>query len=145
MNPSQRFGVRVQLARLNFTYGEHKFNNLFYTNIKGLYSFSDNNPSLYALLNLNVYYDSDHYESSSFYSYTDFGFGVDWYFSNRVALFAELSDFLIFTLSKYSGGFNTNFDGDPKIVFGLKFNIYSGSKTKDTEQSNSNPPKIDED
>jgi hypothetical protein len=144
MNPSPRFGISVQLARLDFVFGEYDFNNLFYTNIRALYYFFDKNTSLYALLNSSASYDSDYYESYSLFFYTGFGFGMDWYFWERMALFAEVSDFLMFGLSKYSEEFNFNVDGNPKIVFGIKFNIFSRDKAQDVQVPTENNHEIEE-
>jgi hypothetical protein len=127
MNPSSRFGLRCNFGTLDFEYTDFSINTSLYGGITGLLYFPGNRVSLYVLLRLSAAYDgtSDYYEEySSFYLFTTTGFGVDWYFSDRAACFVELQDFLIFYCSRYYGETNVDIDGNPGIIFGLKFGIY---------------------
>jgi hypothetical protein len=133
MNPSDRFGLRVRLGLLDFGYKDFSLNSRSYgyaypyNSIDALLYFTRNNVSLYSILSLSASYDgsSGYYdESSSFYLYLITGFGIDWYFSDRAACFAEIQDLLGFYYSRYNGENRFDADGNPGIVFGLKFGIY---------------------
>ncbi len=131
VNPSSRLGLRVCLGSLDFEYEDFSINSYSYgypySRVDALLYFPGNNVSLYALLGLSASYNggSSYYEEfSSFYLYSSAGLGVEWYFSNRLACFMEIDDFLMFYFSRYYGETVANFDGNPGIIFGLKFNIY---------------------
>ncbi len=124
MNPSSRFGLRVRLGSLDFEYKDFSINSYSYgyvypySSVDALLYFTRNNVSLYSLLRLSAACGS-----SAFFFYASTGFGVDWYFSDRAACFVELQDFLILYLYNFGGG-AAGIDGNPGIVFGLKFGIY---------------------
>lgn len=135
VNPSDRFGLRVRLGSLDFEYKDFAINSYSYgypygypfNRVDALLYFPNNNVSFYALLGLSAYYNggSSYYEEfSSFYLYSSVGLGIDWYFSNRLACFVEIDDFLMFAFSRYRGETYADFDGNPGIIFGLKLNVY---------------------
>lgn len=126
MNPSPRLGLRARFGSLDFEDGYCLFNlysygysyDYPYSMIDVLFYFTRGDVSLYSILRLSAGFGS-----STFFFYGNTGFGVDWYFSDRAACFMELQDFLMFYLSSYGGG-TGNVDGNPGIIFGLKFGIY---------------------
>ena len=147
LNPSSRFGFRLEFGELDFSNEEYSINNSLYSRIEGIYYFTDRNVSPYILLDLRTSYSRDEYTGGSYfryYFYTSTGFGMDWYFSERAACFVEIRDFLMFGFYKSESSTYTNFDGYPSITLGLKLNIYSGSNTKVQGQPNNNPPETEE-
>ncbi len=125
LNPSAHFGFRVKFGTLDFAYEEFSINYSLYGGIRGLLYFPHNNVTPYIFLRLHTYYHgASDYEGSSYYLYTIAGLGVDWYFSNRIGCSAELDNFLMCYLSKYDGETTANMDMHPRIIIGLKFNIY---------------------
>ena len=127
VNPSSCFGLRFVLGELDFVFKDFSINSTRYGGVEGLLYFSNDNVSLYALLRLGVSYDgvSGYYEEySSFYFSSTLGFGVDWYFWERAACFFEVQDLLWFRCSRSYGETSFHLDGNPGVVFGLKFGIY---------------------
>jgi hypothetical protein len=126
VNPSSRFGLRFKFGGMDFEYKEFAINNALYGGIKGLLYFPYNNVSPYVFLRLSASYDgaTGYEEYSHYYLYSAVGLGVDWYFFDRLACFVEIDDFLRFYFSEYYGETTANFDGNPGIIFGLKFGIY---------------------
>ncbi len=133
MNPSDHLGLRVCLGLLDFEYKDFSINSYSYgyvypySRVDALLYFTRNNVSLYSLLRLGAAFnveDGYYEEYSSFYIYTTVGFGVDWYFSDRAACFVEVQDLLMFYCARYNGDTNFDVDGNPGIIFGLKFGIY---------------------
>jgi hypothetical protein len=133
VNPSDLLGLRVRLGMLDFEDKDFSINSFShsyvypYSRVDALLYFTRDNVSLYSLLRLGADYDiGDGYytDYSSFYVYTTIGFGVDWYFADRAACFVEVQDLLWFHFLRYSEETDFNVDGNPGIVFGLKFGIY---------------------
>ena len=152
MNPSPSFGLRVNLGSLDFEDKDFSINSYSYgyvypySRVDALLYFTRSNVSLYSLLRLGASFDvGDGYyeESSSFYIYTTLGFGVDWYFSDRAACFVEIQDLLMFICARYYGDTNYDVDGNPGIIFGLKFGIFSRDKAQDVQVPTENNHEIE--
>ena len=133
VNPSDLLGLRVRLGMLDFEDKDFSINSYShsyiypYSRVDALLYFTRDNVSLYSILRLGASYDigDGYYEDySSFYVYTAVGFGVDWYFADRAACFVEVQDLLLFYCSRYSEETEFDIDGNPGIVFGVKFGIY---------------------
>lgn len=125
MNPSSRIGLRVRFGLLDFEDGYCLLN--FYSYgysydypsgmVDMLMYFTRGNVSLYCILGLSAGCGS-----SAFFFYANTGIGVDWYFSDRVACFMELQDFLMFYFYGY-GESVAGIDGNPGVILGLKFGM----------------------
>jgi hypothetical protein len=127
VNPSPRFGLRFGFGELDLNFKDLAINGSRYGGVEGLLYFPNDHVSLYVLLYLGTSYDgvSGYYEEySSFYFYSNFGFGLDFYFFDRAACFVEIQDFLFFHYSRYDGNNDVDVGARPGIIFGLKFGIY---------------------
>jgi len=133
VNPSDRFGLRISFGLLDFegkdfSLNSHSYGYVYpYNSVDVLLYFTRDNVSLYSLLNMGASFNSEsnYYEDySTFYIYTTFGLGVDWYFSGRAACFVEIQDLLGFYYSRYNGENRFNADDNPGIALGLKFGLY---------------------
>ena len=126
VNPSSRFGLRVGVGSLDFEYEDFDIGSYSYGGVDGLlYLASNDNVSLYTVLNPGISYSSGgYYGGSSFSFYSTVGFGVDWYFLERAAFSVEVQDLLWFYWTRYDGDNEVGLDGHPGVIFGLKFGIY---------------------
>jgi hypothetical protein len=133
MNPSSCFGLRVRLGSVDFESKDFSFNSSSYgyiypySSVDALLYFTRSDISLYSLLRVGASYDGDsgYYEEySSFSFYSTVGFGVDWYFLERAAFSVEVQDFLWFGCYRSYGETRFHLDGNPGIIFVLKFGIY---------------------
>lgn len=124
-NPSSNVGLRVRLGSLDFEDGYCLFNlysygylyDYPYSTVDMLLYFTRGNVSLYSILGLSVGCGG-----SVFFFYANTGIGVDWYFSDRVACFMELQDFLMFSFYSY-GESVADMEVNPGIILGLKFGM----------------------